>query len=943
MAYIPTNYRDNDPSTPLSAANLNNTERGVKTAHDQISALRAEIRDLPTGGLDESAVRMLIDDVLSDKPLPTGWVFSSTGQPPAEGTFTDGTFCFTMESGRVFRRENNQWVYKGFIATAVQDQAIAHQVLSGKYTQAALNEVSGVSIPFMDDYGQARLQFAGRDWVARDSSWKSGGPQANDTWSRTNVTVTDNKAVLRISPKTDVTSGETYGPAGAELVSVNHMGYGTYEVRFTADFSQFDKWATFGLFMFDWDDDVPGHGEIDLVEIGKWGKTDLAAKLTHYPTDDPVHSPEFAWPPSLTKGIVRMAWEPGRITWTLIDGNSRETLHTATTTDRVPVPRRQKLHMNLWVFNAAGWDAAKAASVTIDGFTFIKQSTNNVAGLDAAEVDRRINQAVATAGQSTDQKITEAKQQIEQATGQQIKDALQNQPKLGASSMFDRIYQPGRRYLSVPTYWWADSDYNADTNWRFIFRNLDIVPFVLMNPHSGVGDKVEQDFVRHLKRLKSLNIPSMVYVRTVTDLANRVMRPSVDIVNEVAKYVEFYGRENIGGVFLDEVYNGWDLKYEAQQQVYLDIFKKLRDTYGEDFLIVVNPGSPTTNYLVDAVDVIMCFEHNPTRFLGELQGLNPDWYKNLNPGKLWVVVHDITSEEQARKVLAELEKLNVANVYLTTDTFNGVIGGENENNNPWDNLPAQWLQDLQTDWMRHTMQPESVRSYSGADTTSGIKVVKSAEEAAQLPLGTIYAIVASKQPTVVAHTGGNVNSKSFTVTIPGAQTGDKVVIAVNTKGVVSMILTPSEGLLSDVTGYWAGTQRSWLFTGPYKDGMTITSNVDAEFGWAAVAVRDAGTIQVGSVLNRADNNENADTVTTSPALEAGANDLVLGFAFERTSAAETEDQVTVSEGWEKLHFTPQSTNYQTVLVAKGGTGAMKTTYPNAQQLNGAGVQVVCRA
>ena len=940
MAYNPTNYKDNDPTTPLSAANLNNTERGVKTAHEQISALRAEIRDLPTtSGVTTETVKQIIADALDSIELPVGWIITKTDTPPTEGTWREGTLCYTMERGRVYVREGNKWVYQGFTATAVQDQQIAFEILHGTLTQAALAEITGLPIPFMDDYGQKRVQFAGRDWVARDSAWKTGGPMAGDQWDRRNVTINQNKAVLRLSPR----GGENQGvPAGAELVSVSSLGYGTYEVAFTTDFSKFDKYAAFGLFFFDWDDSIPGHGEIDLVEISRWGKTNLAAKLTHYPDNDPVHSPEFAWPPTLQKGIVRLVWEPGRLTWTLINGDTKATLHTATTTERVPTHRRQKLHINLWAFNADGWENAKETTVTIESFQYIRHATNSVAGLEPQEVDRRISQAVQESASAVDTKITQAVDKLTRDVDTKISQVAGNTTSGG--SLFSRLYQRGRRYLTVPTYWWADADYNPTSNWKFIFRNLDVVPFVLMNPSSGVGTKKEPDFVRHLARMKALNTPVLVYVRTVTDLANRVMRPADQIQAEVAKYIEFYGRDNIAGVFLDEVYNGWDMKYDAQKATYLGIFQHLRTTYGDDFLIVVNPGSPTTDYLVDAVDVILCFEQNPTTFRNSLTGLNPDWYKNLPPGKLWVAIHDVTTEAEAREILTELEKLNIANVYLTTDTFSGVIGSENQNNNPWDNLPAPWLQELQTDWMRHNLLPESVQSYSGGQPPSagGVHVVKSAAEAARLPVGSLYAIISATSPSVVATSGGSVNGASFKPIVDGATTGDKIIIAVNTKGVSSMTITPPRGFSANVNGYWAGTERFWLFTGNYADDLTVTASETAEFAYSVVAIRNAGSVTVGTVKTRGEEPNDAPTIALAPHLEHSENDLVLGFAFERTSATETAEQVTVSKGWEKLHFTPQNGNYQTVLVAKGGTGDLTVTYPNTQNLNAGGVQVVAR-
>ena len=520
-------------------------------------------------------------------------------------------------------------------------------------------------------------------------------------------------------------------------------------------------------------------------------------------------------------------------------------------------------------------------------------------------------------------------------------DRLEKAPgKVSKPDLIKSMYPAGSRKLAIPTYWWADQDWKADSNWNFVFKNLDLVPFVLINPRSGAGDRVESDFVSLLVRLSSQDVPALGYVRTVTDLSTRSMRPTEDIKAEVKRYIEFYGRDKISGVFFDEAFNGWDEKFESQKAVYQELYRWAKAEFGDDFLVVMNPGSPTTVYMLDCADVIMCFEQGPERFLQSLSGLNPDWYRKINPGRLWVVVHDIVSEDQARRVLSALEKLNVANVYLTTDSFNGVIGGENVNNNPWDNLPAEWLQKLQTDWMRRVSGGQS----SGDGQV--IKIVRSVEEAAALPVGTLYAVVERPAVTLVGTAGGSANAESVNVTVAGAGVGDHVIVGINTKGVADMTITPPEGFTQLVDGYWAGTQRSWLFAGVLKspaDPLVFTASAPAEFGWGAAAVRGASDVTAGVFKSRADQPVDEGTVVTAKAVDSSAGDLVLGFAFDRSSMVEEADQVTVSAGWEKVHFTKQSGNYQTVLIAKGGSGDLVVTYPNRQTLNGGGVQVVCRA
>ena len=234
----------------------------------------------------------------------------------------------------------------------------------------------------------------------------------------------------------------------------------------------------------------------------------------------------------------------------------------------------------------------------------------------------------------------------------------------------------------------------------------------------------------------------------------------------------------------------------------------------------------------------------------------------------------------------------------------------------------------------------------GKDATGGgIAIVSSEEEAAALPIGTIYVIsdgVATEEPTsvtLVGTAGENVTTDTFTPTIPDATTGDTVIVAVNTKAVSGSTLAAPAGFTTLVDGYWTGTQQSWVLTGPWSDDLTITADQPLEFAYAAVAVRGATSVTAGTVKDRIAEPTESTTVT-APSVERGTNDLVIGIAFERTSATETPEQVIVNAGWTIEHYTAQGANFQTTLIGVGGTGDMVVTYPNPQATNGSGVQVV---
>lgn len=240
----------------------------------------------------------------------------------------------------------------------------------------------------------------------------------------------------------------------------------------------------------------------------------------------------------------------------------------------------------------------------------------------------------------------------------------------------------------------------------------------------------------------------------------------------------------------------------------------------------------------------------------------------------------------------------------------------------------------------------------------GITVCSTEAEAQSLPDGALYFLVSGAAPapsptpgpapaagpTLVASAAGQVVGQTVTIKIDG-KAGDKIVIGLNEKAQGTPAnLTVPQGWDQIVAPYWVGTMRAVVITGPWSPTVTLTLSQNAEIGWAAASIRGASTIKAGDVKKR-QAPPTETTTCTAPAL-AGAG-VVLGFAFERTSAVESSEQVTVSAGWEKLAFASQEgLNYQTVTLARR-TGSqpadMVVTYPNAQGSNGLAVQVIAHA
>lgn len=240
----------------------------------------------------------------------------------------------------------------------------------------------------------------------------------------------------------------------------------------------------------------------------------------------------------------------------------------------------------------------------------------------------------------------------------------------------------------------------------------------------------------------------------------------------------------------------------------------------------------------------------------------------------------------------------------------------------------------------------------------GITVCSTEAEAQALPDGALYFLVSGAAPapsptpspapaagpTLVASAAGQVVGQTVTIKVDG-KAGDKIVIGLNEKAQGTPAnLTVPQGWEQLVAPYWVGTMRAVVIAGPWAPTITLTISQVAEIGWAAASIRGASTVKAGDVKKR-QAPPTETTTCTAPAL-AGEG-VVLGFAFERTSAGESSEQVTVSAGWEKLAFAAQEgLNYQTVTLARR-TGSqpadLVVTYPNPQGSNGIGVQVIAHA
>lgn len=248
---------------------------------------------------------------------------------------------------------------------------------------------------------------------------------------------------------------------------------------------------------------------------------------------------------------------------------------------------------------------------------------------------------------------------------------------------------------------------------------------------------------------------------------------------------------------------------------------------------------------------------------------------------------------------------------------------------------------------------------------TAIPLVDSPEQAKNLPLGTVYALVVPDgaapvlppvegsdpdpispplpEPSdieIVATASGNATGTDFDIEFSEWVPGDQVVIAIAAKAYSGQEISfpGAEALMQN---YWMGTLMGHILTAPYVGRSAITAADRVEIAWVAVLVRGARAVTLGSISDR--EKTGSSTVTTAPAVELSQGGKAVAVFLERTTASEDESQIKLSAGWQKLVWQGHSANIQTVLVATGSTGDAKATYPNPQGKNGIGAQVILHA
>jgi hypothetical protein len=204
-------------------------------------------------------------------------------------------------------------------------------------------------------------------------------------------------------------------------------------------------------------------------------------------------------------------------------------------------------------------------------------------------------------------------------------------------------------------------------------RRYETVPFwVIVNPASGPGDKVDANYTKAIDRLQGAGCVTLGYVAT-----SYAKRQSADVRADIDRWLKLYPR--IQGVLFDEmVYE--DTEAAAEHQAALNRYAREVGCWPT----VANPGcdTPGRYFAADGADVIVVHEGNDWPAESQLKGDYFGGYADYPPFTRAVLVHSLAKLDPER--LAMVRKY-ARWVYVTDDPYRP---GDAKADNPWDRLSS---------------------------------------------------------------------------------------------------------------------------------------------------------------------------------------------------------------------------------------------------------------
>jgi hypothetical protein len=213
--------------------------------------------------------------------------------------------------------------------------------------------------------GERVIEFAGMKWSVREGSEQGPGP---NNWSDDSRSVwVDRQGRLHLKLRHVGGSWRC-----AEVYSQKSLGHGEYVFQVATNVEQFDPIVVAGLFTY-----LDDSHEID-VEFSRWGKLkEPAAQYVVQPGSRPENVRRFDLGLTGEYSTHRFLWTQGSVAFGSEHGHTeglplpdRVIQKWKCTSKDVPKPSREKVHINLWLYQGKAPTDGKEVELIVAGFRF---------------------------------------------------------------------------------------------------------------------------------------------------------------------------------------------------------------------------------------------------------------------------------------------------------------------------------------------------------------------------------------------------------------------------------------------------------------------------------------------------------------------------------------------------------------------------------------------
>jgi hypothetical protein len=202
-------------------------------------------------------------------------------------------------------------------------------------------------------------------------------------------------------------------------------------------------------------------------------------------------------------------------------------------------------------------------------------------------------------------------------------------------------------------------------------RRYETVPiWVIVNPASGPGQRVDANYTRAIDRLRGAGCVVLGYVTT-----SYAKRPEAEVRREIDVWQQSYPR--VHGIFFDEmIYE--DTEAGARYQAALTRYAHSVGCWPT----VANPGADTPGryFAAEAADVIVVHEGSAFPPEDRLKGDRPGGYADHPPHTRAVLIH---TQPRLNERWLQMARKYVRWVYVTEGPFRP---GDPTAANPWDRV-----------------------------------------------------------------------------------------------------------------------------------------------------------------------------------------------------------------------------------------------------------------